>query len=143
WKTIEYPIFKRLTCFGLARPNLFTATEAFDYLSANEFVLWHHTCRTELRELLTHIWPGLTAEQVLSLTQTLLKGPPRGFYRSDFPPEDIERFSKDAVRERLATIRITGRPLPAEAEEVLRIADSIDVTECVPSPKEEQPIRDL
>lgn len=39
WKTIEYPIFKRLACFGLALPNLFTATEAFDYLSASEFVL--------------------------------------------------------------------------------------------------------
>lgn len=94
WKTVEYPIFKRLACFALARPNLFTAAEAFDYVSANEFVLWHHTCRTELRELLAHIWPALTSEQAFSLTQTLLNGPPRRFYRSDVPPRPSKRYQR-------------------------------------------------
>ena len=143
WKTVEYPIFKRLVCFALTRPNLFTAAEAFDYLSANEFVLWHHSCRTELRELLVLTWPALTPGQAFSLTETVLKGPPRRLYRSDLSPEDIAEVSKDAIRERLATIRATGCPLPVQAAEFLREAELAEAPERVPSPEEESPIRDL
>lgn len=106
-------------------------------------MLWHHTCRNELRELLVHIWTGLTDAQALSLSQTLLKGPPRRFYRSDIPPMDIEEISKDAIRERLAVIATTGRALPADAAEFLRVADLARAAERVFSPEQEEPIRDL
>jgi hypothetical protein len=142
WRTVEYPVFRRLVCFALMRPNLFTAAEALDYISQNELALWYGG-GTELRELLAHIWPDLSSEQARSLTKTILLGPPRRIYRSDTSLQDVKRFSAGAIRERLAAIAATGPPLPDKAAAFLREAEVARLGESVPSPETEVRIRDL
>jgi hypothetical protein len=115
WKTVNYPIFRRLVCFALARPGLFAPAEALDYVLRNDAVIWHHTCGSELRQLLAYIWPLLSLEQSLSLTQKILAGPPAQLYRSDLSTEDLAAASAHAICERLSVLEATGRPLLPDA----------------------------
>jgi hypothetical protein len=138
WKTIHYPIFRRLACFALTRPSLFAPAEALAYVLSRDSVIWHHGCRSELRQLLAHIWPLLNPEQSLSLTQTILGGPPAQFYRNDLSAEDLAAVSADAIGERLLVLEATGRPLPPDAAAFLSEMKRAQPSERISSPTEEK-----
>jgi hypothetical protein len=143
WKTINFPIFRRLVCFAMTRPNLFTPAEAFAYISGRDLVFWHHSCQNEFRELLAHIWPALGLEQSLSLTERILAGPPPQFYRADLSAEDLAAASADSIRDRLAVLAATGPPLPPAAAAFLSEMEHARSSERVSSLSEEGSIGDL
>jgi hypothetical protein len=119
WKTIDYPLFRRLVCHALTLPNLFTVKESLAYILDDDSAMWHYGCSAEAGQLLAHLWPSLNLEQSRILIQRLLAGPPGGFYTADLPVEDLEIFSAEAVEKRLSALLKSGRPLPPDAEEFL------------------------
>jgi len=143
WRTINYPIFRRLVCFALTRPNLFTPEEAFAYISGRDPVIWHHSCRSEFLELLAHIWPTLSSEKSLSLVEMILSGPPPKFYRADLSSEYLAAVSADAIFERLSALEATIRPLPPAAVAFLSEIRHTQVSDRVSSPSDENTLGDL
>ena len=143
WKTVNYPIFRRLVCFALARPNPFTPTEALAYALGSDSVMWHHSCRSELRQLLGYIWPFLSPEESLSLTHTILDGPPAQLYREDISEADLAAISADAITERLLVLEATGRPLPPDANAFLSEIKRAQTPEQICTPGDEKSLANL
>ncbi|MGD0577931.1 MAG: SIR2 family protein [Bryobacteraceae bacterium] len=143
WKTVNYPIFRRLVCFALARPGLFAPAEALGYILRYDSVIWHHTCGSELRQLLAYIWPLLSLEQSLSLTQRILACPPAQLYRSDLSAADLAAVSADAICERLSVLEATGRPLPPDAAAFLSEVRRVQPSERIRSTAREESLVDL
>jgi hypothetical protein len=142
WKTVDYPIFRRLTCFALARSNLFTPAVGLAYVLGNDPVLWHYSCRSELRQLLAYIWPVLNQKQSASLTNRILDGPPAASY-PNLSEEEFASVSTDAISERLSILESSGRPLPARATRLLKHLKQKQEQERSRSPVEERSIADL
>jgi hypothetical protein len=144
WKTINYPIFRRLACYALARPNLFTIEESLACILTNDLVMWHGGCHVELCLLLTHLWPSLEPEPSRILIQRVLNGPPTGFYGEGISAAAIEERADWAVAKRLDAIQRSGRPLPQKAEAVLSsLSLKYAPAAGVDSPKEEKALADL
>jgi SIR2-like domain len=142
WKTINYPVFRRLVCFALTRPNLFTPAVGLAYVLGNDPVLWHYSCRSELRQLLAYIWPVLNRMQSTSLMNRILDGPPAAFY-PNLSEEEFASVSTDAISERLSILESSDRPLPARATGLLKRLKQKQEQERSRSPVEKRSIADL
>jgi hypothetical protein len=116
WKTIDYPVFRRLICYALACPKLFTAEEALAYIFACDLAMWHYACHVELCRLLELLWPTLDEESSRTLIARLLDGVPIAFYNG-LSAEEMAELSNSAVAERLGALERSGRPLTQEAQD--------------------------
>ena len=119
WRAIDYPVFRRLVCYGLALPSLFSVGEAFEYILSAGSPLWRYGCHGELYQLLARLWPSLDEGQSRILVQQILAGPPAEFYREGLSEAQIQEGADSVIAERLAALKGSDRPLPDEAERFL------------------------
>jgi len=60
WRSLPYPVFRRLAFFAMTTERLYTPGECFDYLLENDgYWLWSPSVSREKLRLLLAIWPTL------------------------------------------------------------------------------------
>jgi hypothetical protein len=143
WKTIGYPVFRRLVCYGLALPNLFSVEEALGHILNAGSPLWRHGCDSELGKLLAHLWPSLDESQSRILVQRILAGPPAEFYGEGLSAAEIQEGGDLAIAERLAALRGSGRALPDDAEGLLSRLEPKYVRAGAETPSGDKPLDEL
>jgi hypothetical protein len=119
WKTVQYPVFQRLVCFGLSLPDLFGNDEVVAYLSDPDSAMWIWPCHAEVCSLLTALWPSLDPRQSSTLIEYILDGPPRHLFRDGLTPAELEALRNSAVADRLSALDNSGRQLPPAAQTTL------------------------
>ena len=87
-------------------------------LDGSQPALWEiHTQRETLR-FLRKRGQDIRGERLDSLTEAILKGPPRHLYRDDFTDDEWSRHRDREIRLRLYKLRESGTVLPPLAQEV-------------------------
>lgn len=121
WRSIPYPVFRRLSFYAMAESDLYTAKESVLYLLEDEaWWLWSVYVYREKFRLLNAIWPSMSHEDADRIVFAILKGPPRPMFRDDVPEERFREISEREVWLHLAKLENCGRELPDSGAEVLR-----------------------
>lgn len=113
WKTISYPVFRRLCFFAMAESDLYAPEECLDYLlEQNGWWLWSVYVYREKFRLLNAIWPRLSDKAAEQLVARILTGPPRNMFRAEVTSAEFERISDREIWLHLAKLESWGRKLP-------------------------------
>ena len=120
WKTIKYPVFRRLVLHAYTVSDLGEPEETFHYLLSDEgWWLWSVVTQREKFRLLEKLWPVLSESSCRKLIEVVLKGPPRKMYRDDIEDTRLT-YRKDRekwhILEKLSGFR---RHLPIDAKNEL------------------------
>jgi hypothetical protein len=126
WRTIDYPVFRRLILHVLTMRSIYPEEEALEYLlEDNHWWLWSNECRREVFRFLDVFWPKLSDHTSDKLINAILQGPPRKMYREDLKTEEWNyRFERE-VWLKLAKLQSFGRCLPESANHVRKKLESI------------------
>lgn len=112
WVNYRYPIFRRFTFFAATHSTVFTATQALGHLlDQSGWWLWSTETQREALQLLGHLVPRLSPEQLIVLEVAILGGPPRDMYRVDITADQWESVVDNSVWLRLAKWRDSGAAL--------------------------------
>ncbi len=126
WKSISYPIFRRLCLYAMTESDLYTEDEGVEYLLENDgWWIWSYHLTREKFRLLDRKWSGLSAQMADRLVETIALGPPRTMFRDDVPDGE---FREIADRERwllLTKLSETGRSLPEAGQTILTELSSL------------------
>jgi hypothetical protein len=121
WRSIPYPLFRRLSFYAMAESDLYTLQERTEYLLEGEgWWLWSVYVYREKFRLLDAIWPEVSSENADRIVSAILKGPPRAMFRSDISEERFGELSEREIWLHLAKLQDWGRELPEQGAEVLR-----------------------
>jgi len=121
WRTIPYPIFRRLAFYAMAESDLYSPQESLGYLLADEeWWLWSIYVYREKFRLLEAIWPAVSDKDSDRLTAAILKGPPRMMYRSEIPEERFDGLAEREIWLLLSKLQAWGRQLTDKGAEYLR-----------------------
>jgi hypothetical protein len=113
WRTIGYPVFRRLTFYAMAESDLYTVEECLACLLEDDgWWLWSIYVYREKFRLLSSLWPNLSSEGADRLVNVILAGPPRSMFRDDLTEVDFRRISDREVWLHLSKLRQWGRELP-------------------------------
>lgn len=116
WRSIPYPLFKRLTFFAATNTTLFTPQQAFSWLLADDYWwLWSTEVEREAIRLLVTIAPLLDVHDRDKLERAILQGPPLRMFRDDIEPERLQRAFDREIWLRLAKANAAGTALGSDA----------------------------
>ena len=98
WMKIEYPLFKRLSLYGLANSDFFDVKTKVLFLQKEEsWWLWSSETEREVYRLLAHL-SGITNEDVeQNLFEVIHIGPPRKMYRDDLSDENWHKYKSYSI----------------------------------------------
>ena len=117
WRTLPYPIFRRLCLFAMAQSDLYSLEECLAYLLENGgWWLWSIYVYREKFRLLNCIWPNLGNREAEELVTRIVSGPPRSMFRDDLSDEEFRRIVDREVWLHLSKLQRFGRPLPQPGE---------------------------
>ncbi|HEY2918093.1 MAG TPA: hypothetical protein VGK77_03760, partial [Candidatus Binatia bacterium] len=120
WKTIRFPIFRRLVYFAAANSRILSNEEALSLILEDKaWWLWSIETQRESIRLLVSLAPRLDQNQLKSLSSTILEGPPREMFVEELPAEEWAEIVDRNVWLRLAKIKGAACSLPADAESTL------------------------
>lgn len=126
WRTIPYPVFRRLCFYAMAESDLYSPQDSLNCLLEDDsWWLWSINVYREKFRLLDAIWPALSDEDADRLTSAILTGPPRAMFREDISDERFAALSEREVWLHLAKLRAMGRDLPWRAAELLEHLSTI------------------
>jgi len=113
WRSIPYPVFRRLVFYAMAESDLFTPEECLIYLLENEgWWIWSIYVNRERFRLLDALWPKLCLEDSDRLVEAILIGPPHSMFRENIPEGEVVRSTDRSKWEILAKLKRSGRDLP-------------------------------
>lgn len=113
WRTLPYPVFRRLCLFAMVESDLYSPVECLDYILEDDgWWLWSVYVYREKFRLLNRIWPRLGNERATELVERIVTGPPRSMFRDDLSGEDFKRIVDREVWLHLSKLKRTGRSLP-------------------------------
>ena len=120
WKEIPYPVFRRLAFFAATRNPIISNRLALDWLLEDEhWWLWSSETSRETLRLLVALAPRLAENDLRTLEQAILAGPPRDMYIPDMEPEEWARVRDREIWLRLARIAQTDATLGPAADRSL------------------------
>lgn len=122
WKTLKYPIFRRLTLLAMKDSDVCSPQECIDYLTNEDGArwLWSPWTQEESLQLISKRWPALEDSSAEKLASAILLGPPRHLFLKDADLDAIQRESELMMIERLEALQQSGRPITDEAGVRLR-----------------------
>jgi SIR2-like domain len=121
WRSIPYPVFRRLSFYAMAESDLYTAKESAIYLLEDEaWWLWSVYVNREKFRLLNAIWPVVSAEDADGIVSAILKGPPRPMFRDDLSEERFGEISQREIWLLLAKLNEWRRELPQQGMAALQ-----------------------
>lgn len=113
WRSLRYPVFRRLCFFAMSESELVAPSDCLAYLLEDDgWWLWSIHVNREKFRLLRSIWQKLCEKESADLVNRILTGPPRSMFRDDLSDEDFERIVNHEVWLHLLKLQQTGRPLP-------------------------------
>ena len=116
WQQIPYPVFRRLRFFAATRNSIIPHRLALDWLLEDEhWWLWSTETSRETIRLLVSLALQLDEEELWTLEQAILAGPPRDMFVADIEPENWARVRDREIWRRLARIGQTGASQGADA----------------------------
>lgn len=120
WKSIRYPLFRRLVFFAAANSTLVPAEDAITLLLEDQGRwLWASETRHESLRLLIGLAPRLDEILRSVLFGALLAGPTPAIFQEDMEDDDWKEFVDHAVWLRLSKIKTAGAGLTSEADDKL------------------------
>ena len=120
WRTIHYPVFRRMSFFAMAESDLYSPSEVLEYLSEKEsWWLWSPRTAQESYRVLESICHRLSEEEIIRLTSKVLGGLPRSMVNGDMAEEHYRQISDRSVWLRLAKLKHWGCHLSDAAAEAL------------------------
>lgn len=120
WKSLGFPVFRRLTLHAMAQSSLFDPEESLGYLLEDDaWWLWSPCTQREMFRLLNSVCLRLTEPGVARLLDSTLAGPPRRMFRSDLPDEDFASLCEQEIWLRLEKLQHFGNRLQPRGTEVL------------------------
>ncbi|MBM3189906.1 MAG: hypothetical protein FJZ90_14435, partial [Chloroflexi bacterium] len=118
WKSLGFPVFRRLIFHAMAHSSLVSPEESLDYLLEDGgWWLWSDCTQRETFRLLHSLWPRLGESDATRLVDAILAGPPRSMFRPDVSDEDYARCRDRDTWLRLEKLREFGGDLPHRAAE--------------------------
>jgi len=103
WRTIKYPIFKRLYLYAMREKDLYTNSEVIKGLSSKiKPSIWDVQFSKELNELLVERWAGFDLIEKNKLSIILLSGPPRSLYKASLSKSEFESL-RDSIIFKIAS----------------------------------------
>jgi|WetSurMetagenome_2_1015567.scaffolds.fasta_scaffold12020_6 hypothetical protein len=91
WKTIPFPVFKRLLFHAYANSDIATSSEKLSYLlSDNYYWLWSGVVDREKFRLLASLCPQLSNKDLIKLEKVIIAGVPREMYQADLSDNDFK-----------------------------------------------------
>lgn len=113
WRTLPYPVFRRLCFFAMAESNLYSPQECVAYLLEDDgWWLWSIYVYREKFRLLNRIWPNLGNREAEEVLARIVSGPPRSMFRDDLSDEEFRRIADREVWLHLSKLPTTERTLP-------------------------------
>ena len=113
WRTLPYPVFRRLCFFAMAECDLYSPEECLAYILEDDgWWLWSIYVYREKFRLLDCTWPKLGNEGATELVARIVSGPPRAMFREDLRDEDFKRIVDREVWLHLPKLQRTKRILP-------------------------------
>jgi hypothetical protein len=120
WRSIPYPLFRRLAFFAATDTRLFTPDQALELLLVdNHWWLWSVETQREIIRLLVATAKRLDTNGLSTLERAILHGPPREMFREDLEPEELQRVLDEEIWFRLAKCKHYGAKLSPEAADNL------------------------
>lgn len=121
WKTIPFPIFKRLIFHAYTISDIVTPTEKLDYLLAEEaYWLWSSMTEREKFRLLAKLCPLLSHDDLIRLQSAILAGVPAQISQDYFNPERMQERNNREIWLHLAKLESFGVALNDEASVVYK-----------------------
>lgn len=109
WGNYRYPIFRRFTLFAATHNAVFTGVQSLGcLLEDGGWWLWSSETQREALQLLGHVVPRLSSEQLIVLEEAILVGPPRDMFRDDITADQWISVVHNSVWLRLAKWRDSG-----------------------------------
>lgn len=116
WRSLKYPVFRRLTLHMLSVSDAMGQDETVEYLlGSNGWWIWSVETRREVFRLLAVLWPKLSEPNSDILIETILKGPPRDMFHEDLGDSEWNQLRDQELWLMLAKLQSFGRALPASA----------------------------
>lgn len=116
WLDTPYPLFRRLAYFAATKVELFSASQALEWVLADRnWWLWSVETQREALRLLVSLAPRVTRDEARVLEQAILQGPPREMFRDDVDAESWARLQGRAIWLRLAKCQQAGMVLSEDA----------------------------
>ncbi|MGZ8236442.1 MAG: SIR2 family protein [Methylobacter sp.] len=117
WKTIPFPVFKRLIFHAYANSDCATPSEKLDYLlTDNRWWLWSVATTREKFRLLASLCPQLDGDELAKLEGAIITGVPRAMFRDDLSDEDWQKSNEQKIWLHLAKLESFKVPLSGEAK---------------------------
>jgi hypothetical protein len=117
WMSIKYPLFRRLSMFGMAESDLFSTQESLAYLlEEGGWWLWSVETQREAFRLLNSIAARLDPDSCRLLSDALLQGPPPHMFREGLTTAEVKRLVDHNTWLLLAKLEQFGWTFPAEAK---------------------------
>src|SRR5581483_10242157 len=121
WRSIPYPVFRRLCFYAMSESDLYTPGESAEYLlDEGAWWVWSTYVYREKFRLLNAIWPSLADEEADRIVSCILDGPPRSMFRDDISQERFTEMTEREIWLHLAKLADWGRKLPANGAQTLR-----------------------
>ena len=112
WKTVRFPVFRRLVFHAYTAEDVVTPSEALDYLFEDDgWWLWAIDIDREKYRLLNKIWPQLTDHGADKLVEIIISGLPREMYRDDLSSRDWHYHCSRSVWKLLSKLVSFGKAL--------------------------------
>lgn len=120
WKTIRYPIFRRLVLFAMAESDLYTPERSLSYiLKENNWWLWSVETKRETFRLLNHIAPKLKQNSINKLCESIIAGMPHEMFKEGISKSRFQEVNNHAQWLLLMKLDELNVSLPSEAKKVL------------------------
>ena len=109
WWQIRFPVFKRLSLFAAAQPDVISHQQALGWLLAEDsWWLWSSETQREALRLLVTLAPTLDPPEMEELERAILNGPPSQVFPDDLEQERWTSIVERDIWLRLAKIQSTG-----------------------------------
>ncbi len=121
WKSIDFPVFRRLLLHAFTVEEVLSPSQALNYLLQDSgWWLWASETKREKYRLLNKIWPFLDEHDAEKLIEAIISGPPRTMYHSDLSSQEWQHIVDFRVWKLLKKLTTFGRPLPSTGQKILQ-----------------------
>ncbi|MGZ8153077.1 MAG: SIR2 family protein [Methylovulum sp.] len=119
WKTIPFPVFKRLIFHAYANSDCATPTEKLStLLTDNHWWLWSVSTKREKFRLLDSLCRQLNGDELTNLERAILAGVPRAMFREDLSDEEWQESNERQIWLHLAKLESFKVTLSEEAKAI-------------------------
>ena len=117
WRTLRFPVFRRLCFFAMSESDLYSPEEFLAYLLEDDgWWLWSICVYREKFRLVDSIWPKLGSDAAAELVARIVSGPPRSMFRDDLSNEEFGGIVDRQVWLHLSKLKKAGGFLPESGD---------------------------